>query len=329
MRLFKKYVRSRRGILIMLGSFAALLIGSFALYRIPIEAAVYPLGLWAIIGLLFGTLDYLRVRHRHRMMAAAEKQTTELLSRLPAAVDTDTEDYRELVRLLCEQTERLRASFEQWEADTVDYYTVWVHQIKTPIAAMKLLLEPEDTPLSRRLSAELLRIEQYVEMVLAFLRLDADSTDYVFRQIPVDTVVRKTVKKCAPAFMDKGLRLEYESMDATVLTDEKWFGFIVEQLISNALKYTRTGTVRLTMPDDTHLCVGDTGIGIDAADLPRIFDKGFTGINGRIDSTSSGLGLYLCKRIGERLGIGITVESVVGKGTTVTLDLSRRDMRAE
>ena len=209
------------------------------------------------------------------------------------------------------------------------YYTLWAHQIKTPIAAMRLTLQNEDTPTSRRLTAELGRIERYVEMVLAYLRLDADSTDYVLRESDLDPIVRGAVKKFSGEFIARRLALDLQPTGLRVLTDEKWLSFVLEQLISNALKYTPEGRVSIFMEAPATLCIADTGIGIAPEDLPRIFEQGFTGCNGRGDKRASGLGLYLCRRVCRNLGHTIAVESEPGKGTTVRLDLSRKKLTAE
>ncbi len=214
-------------------------------------------------------------------------------------------------------------------ADMVDYYTLWAHQIKTPIASMRLTLQNEDSPLSRRLTAELGRVERYVEMVLAYLRLDADSTDYVLRECELDPIVRGAVKKFSGEFIERKLALDFRPTGARVLTDEKWLSFVLEQLLSNALKYTPEGRISVYMEVPATLCISDTGIGIAPEDLPRIFEQGFTGRNGRRDKRASGLGLYLCRRVCRSIGHGISAESEPGKGTTVRLDLSRKTLGVE
>ena len=242
---------------------------------------------------------------------------------LPDAKTADDEDYQTLIALLIESGQQMRARMQADYADTLDYYTVWAHQIKTPIAAMRLKLQSEDTPLSRRLRGELARIEQYVEMAMVFLRLDSDSTDYVFREVELDAVVRSAVRRFSAEFIDRGLRLEYSGTDEKALTDEKWLSFVLEQLLSNALKYTPSGSISIYIEGEKTLCVADTGIGIAPEDLPRIFDKGYTGQAGRQDKTASGLGLYLCRRICDALGHGIGAQSVPGEGTVIKLDLSK------
>ena len=151
----------------------------------------------------------------------------------------------------------------------------------------------------------------------------------MFRACPLDGIRRASVKKFAPEFIGRRLSLDYELTGVTLVTDEKWFGFVVEQLLSNALKYTREGGIRIGLEDGKTLVIADTGIGISPEDLPRIFEKGYTGYNGRTDLSASGLGLYLCRRVCEKLGLGIRMESEVGIGTTVRLDLPRDSARPE
>ena len=214
-------------------------------------------------------------------------------------------------------------------ADMMDYYTVWAHQIKTPIAAMALQLNQEDSALGRGLRAELMRVEQYVEMVLAYLRLDSESTDYVIREYDLDGIVRQAVKRFAGEFIARHLTLNYQPLNARVVTDEKWLLFVVEQVISNALKYTQSGGVTITLEAPKTLCIRDTGIGIAPEDLPRVFDKGYTGCNGRTDKKASGIGLYLCRRVCRKLGHGIDAQSSPGEGTVIRIDLSQRQLERE
>ena len=222
-----------------------------------------------------------------------------------------------------------RAASERETADAaryremVDYYTAWVHQIKTPIAAMRLTLQPDDTPNARRLMSQLLRIEQYVDMVLMYLRLDEGTSDYVIRACDLDGIIRQSLRKFAGEFIDRKLTLHYEPLHLSVVTDEKWLGFVVEQVLSNALKYTPAGGRIRIYGDGETLVIADSGIRIRPEDLPRVFEKGFTGYNGREDKKSTGIGLYLCRRVMDRLNHGISIVSRPGQGTLVRLDLSR------
>ena len=166
-------------------------------------------------------------------------------------------------------------------------------------------------------------------MVLTFLRLGSDSTDYVIKSYDLDSIVRPAVKQFAGEFISKKLALRYEPLSASVVTDEKWLSFVIEQIISNAVKYTASGGVSLYMEAPKTLCIADTGIGIAPEDLPRIFENGYTGFNGRRDKRASGIGLYLCRQICDRLGHGLSASSEVGKGTVIRIDLSRQSITME
>ena len=324
MRFFLRYLKQKRlfllGFALSVGVFAL----TFALYELPRGAVLYPALLCAALWLSFALIDFFRARKKHETLARlAERAESLTQALLPDAKTADDEDYQTLIALLIEGGQKMRARMQADFADTLDYYTVWAHQIKTPIAAMRLKLQSEDTPLSRRLRGELARIEQYVEMAMVFLRLDSDSTDYVFREVELDAVVRSAVRRFSAEFIDRGLRLEYSGTDEKALTDEKWLSFVLEQLLSNALKYTPSGSISIYIEGEKTLCVADTGIGIAPEDLPRIFDKGYTGQAGRQDKTASGLGLYLCRRICDALGHGIGAQSVPGEGTVIKLDISK------
>ena len=221
------------------------------------------------------------------------------------------------------------AASQQGYQELVEYYTVWAHQIKTPIAAMRLLLQDADTDEQRALLEQVQSVEQYVEMVLGYLRLESPSSDYVIRNYALDDIVRQAVRKYASQFIRRRLRLEYTPLNVSVITDEKWLLFVIEQVLSNALKYTRSGSVSIMLEAPKTLCIRDTGIGIASEDLPRVFEKGFTGCNGRTDKRATGIGLYLCRRILEKLGHTIAITSTVGEGTTVRICLQQDALEVE
>ena len=317
-----RYLRQRRGALALFALFAALFALAFWLYRLPLAAVAYPLALCLLLGALALALDYRRVRERCRRLRLLRGAPDALADALPEAEGAEAEELRALILALCDEEQRRRADGERRYAGMVEYYTVWAHQIKTPIAAMRLRLQGEDSALSRELSAELRRVEQYVSMVLAYLRLDSEDTDFVFREQDVDPILRRCVRRFSGEFILRRLTLRYEPLTLRTVTDEKWLAFVLEQLLSNALKYTQRGGIELFAEGDT-LCIRDSGIGIAPEDLPRIFEKGFTGGNGRLDQSASGIGLYLCRRVCGRLGHTLCVKSVPGVGTTVRVGLGR------
>ena len=323
------YLKQRLGAVLLLCVCGGLFALSFRLYDLPVGATVYP-GLLCLLVLAaaFGA-DYARLRKRHLHLQAVLARTDQLPDTLPVPRGMLEADYQELIRAMSRERLAREEEMNGKYRDMVDYYTLWAHQIKTPIASMDLQLQSQDTPLARQLSVELARIGQYVEMVLVFLRLDSESTDYVFREYDLDALVRRSLRGFAGEFISRKLKLCYTPMELSVVTDEKWLSFVVEQVLSNALKYTPEGSVFVYLEEPDTLCIRDTGIGIAAEDLPRIYEKSFTGCQGRADHRASGIGLYLCKRICDRLGHTIRAESIVGRGTTIRIGLQQTRVEAE
>lgn len=202
---------------------------------------------------------------------------------MPEADTLAEKDYQQMVMDLGKSCYEHRVELENQEQESKEYYTIWVHQIKTPIAVMRMILQEEDTRQNRELLAELFRIEQYAEMALSYIRLESREPDFVIKEYNLDDIIRQAIHRYAPQFIRRKLRLVYEPTEVKVLTDEKWLLFILEQIISNAVKYTPSGTITIRVTEDKKLSVEDTGIGIAPEDLPRIFEKGFTGYNGRND----------------------------------------------
>ena len=328
MKLLRPYLRQHRRTIVTYALFCGVFTVSFCLYQLPLSAVAYPMALCALAGLGILTWDFLRVREKHRELTAMQAHCTTLLSELPRPESIGEADCQQLLTALREQMLAQQNAAVSRYRDMMEYYTVWVHQIKTPIASMRLTLQNEDSALSRRLSLELLRIEQYVDMVLAYLRLDAPTNDFVLRTCALDGIVRRSIKRFATEFIEKRLKLNYEPAAVELVTDEKWLGFVIDQLLSNALKYTQEGGVHIYLEGQT-LCIADSGIGIAPEDLPRVFEKGYTGYNGRRDSHATGIGLYLCRRVCKSLGVGLSATSELGKGTTMRLDLSQHPIQPE
>lgn len=286
--------------------------------------AGYTALLSTVLALLLALPDLRRFALRHRQLSDALKSIRVSDEQLPPPENLIEEDYRQLIRALGEEKQRQASAMDLRMSDMQDYFTLWAHQIKTPIAAMRLILQTKPENSAMEIEGELFRVEQYVEMVLNYLRLDSDSTDFVFRTCALDDIIRQCVRKYAKQFIRKRIRLEYEGTALQVLTDEKWLCFVIEQILSNALKYTSAGSIRIFTQGET-LVIADTGMGIAPEDLPRVFEKGYTGYNGRTDKKATGIGLYLCKRILNRLGHEISISAQVGKGTRVSIDLSREE----
>lgn len=261
---------------------------------------------------------------------------------MPKAGSFIEEDYQRILEKVYHDKTELESAGRVFRRETADYYGMWAHQIKTPIAALRVLLqsygeerreeEKGKAAAVREMRQELFKIEQYVEMVLTYLRIEDMSSDFVFERYDLDDIIRQAAKKYTQIFILQKIKLNYEPVGRKVLTDEKWLSFVVEQLLSNALKYTeksgRERAVSIYMEGE-RLVIEDTGIGIWAEDLPRVFEKGFTGYNGRENKKSTGIGLYLCKTVMDKLRHGLWLESEVGKGTKAYIDFERRTENEE
>jgi hypothetical protein len=317
------YWKQKGKLLLFLAGAVIIFLAVFSLYDLPAEAVIYASLLSLALGLVLFVVDYGQFRRRHEELERLLRQVSETVLPLPSAHGLLEEDYQRLLSNLCaDRAERTAESRVRLE-DMTEYYTLWAHQIKTPIAAARLLLQAGDFPQQAGLEMELFKIEQYVEMVLNYLRLDSESSDYCLRDTDLDELLRSSIRKFSRLFILGHISLDFQTTGRTVLTDEKWLSFVVEQVLSNALKYTPPGGIIRISGDGETLVISDTGIGIRSEDLPRIFEKGFTGCNGREGKKSTGIGLYLCRRVMEQLGHGIAVTSRPGQGTQVALDLSQ------
>lgn len=306
-----------------------LFLAVFLLYGLEIRPFLYVALLYELLWLAGWGIRYLLDRKAHRNRVALHKAIRGGTVQLPEFSSRSDADWSETVRDLCGEIRSLTDAQLRERQDARDYYTLWVHQIKTPIAAMRMQLQSEDIPGRELLEAELFRVEQYAEMALQYIRLEESESDLDFREQPLDDIIRSCIRKFAPMFIAKKLSLRYEGTDLSVLTDAKWLAFMLEQLLSNAIKYTPSGSVTVTVSEDQCLTVSDTGIGIAPEDLPRVFEKGFTGQNGRLDRKATGLGLYLCGLAAKKLGIALSAESTVRKGSAFTLRLEKDPIRAD
>lgn len=210
--------------------------------------------------------------------------------------------------------------------DLMDYYTLWVHQIKTPIAASQLLVQDvTDRNIKSLLEQEIFKIDAYTHLVLQYLRLENFHDDLQLKQVALEHLVKEVVRKYSLFFIQKGLTINLDDLDVKVISDEKWLLVIIEQILSNSLKYTKSGGIEIYFKDNT-LYLKDSGIGIKDSDILRVFERGFSGYNGRLTQQSSGLGLYLSKKIADQLGHDISISSQVGQGTTVSIHFQKKKL---
>lgn len=347
MKLFLDYI-SKIKFYIILQLFPVMLAEIiFFLYQLPIEPMVYATVFWLITGICACLNGFYRYRKKVEQLELIATAPDINLSQMDSPVGQDERFQQEIMQQLNQMRIDVENASQKSSEDMTDYYTMWAHQIKTPIFALRLLLQESPEENKEKLS-ELFKIEQYVEMVLGYLRTEDMSSDLKLSRCSLDRIIRDQIHKYAGIFVSKKLTLTYESISQDVLTDEKWLGFVIGQILSNALKYTRTGGIRIYLEkklsldtDDVSISIGnddcnkvenltlvieDTGIGIRAEDIPRIFEKGYTGVNGRDDNRATGIGLYLSNKIMRKLGHRLYIISTEGKGTKVSLEFSVEDL---
>ena len=352
--LFLRYLRSRLSEAAVLLLFSGVFALVFLLCGLPLDAVGYALMICAALGFVFLAADYLRFRERSVLLDRLLLQAEDAANALPSPRDEIEAQYQALLRALHDARLAEDLARRKQYDERAAYHTLWVHQVKGPIAAMRLILQdkvenPEGFQVALRpprmnqgfsrgaldsadawaLRGELRRVEQYVEMVLCYIRLDSDSTDYLIRRCPLDEIIRAELRAASSLFIRAHISLEYEDTNYTALTDAKWLGFVIGQILSNSLKYTpQGGRISIYMEGDV-LCIRDSGVGIPPEDLPRVMESGFTGRNGRDERSSSGLGLYLCRRVLQQLGHGFEIRSERGAGVEARIDLAATGLEVE
>ena len=312
---------------------------------------VYAAVLDAILLLITVLVGFFRYSSKVKALSNALKRPVEEQAKLPEATDDVEMLYHRLLENQSIARSEAESSAAIRQSQMRDYYSMWVHQIKTPISAMKLLLEAEREELGllicdeeqqaslKELSDnvasfedELFRIEEYVSMALQYQRVSSTENDFVLEKVSVDGVIRDTIKKYAKIMIRRHIGINYSGTGQDVYTDGKWLAFMLEQILSNAIKYTPQGGVTIETAEEKDrffITIKDTGIGIKAEDLPRVFEKGYTGYNGHADKKATGIGLYLCRQMADKLGHTIRMESELVKGTKVWIgfDLDYADTR--
>lgn len=204
------------------------------------------------------------------------------------------------------------------------YFLLWIHQIKTPMTVSSLLLLKDDADRTEKLKTQLFYIEEYANMAMNYLKLGNRETDLDIAPVHLDAVIKSLLKKYAMLFISQHITLNYEPIQQDVISDARWLSILIEQILSNAIKYTECGAISITYRADRKaLCIRDTGIGIRSEDLNKIFDRGYSGFNGRMNEKSSGLGLYLARKISEILNVEIQVESELNVGSVFAIIFNR------
>ena len=236
-----------------------------------------------------------------------------------AFLNKKEEKLKNQIQELEEANLNLRNDFLAKEKELQEYFLIWIHQIKTPITAGKLICDSDiENENIKNIKKELIYIEDYTNMALSYLKMANHNTDMDISLVNLDDIIRPLIKKYAILFISNNIKLEYEKLNVKVITDSKWCMVVIEQLLSNAIKYTKNGIVSISFNEkENYLEIKDNGIGIKDSDLPKIFDKGYSGFNGRQNQKSTGIGLFFVKQILDKLGQKVKLESKLGEGTSV------------
>lgn len=346
-RILLSYLKSRIKIILLYLFIIAVFFAVAVLYEYgnACRNMLYAVVITIFFGILFAAIDYGKYRKRSFELIFSLEKGEERTHFLPEAKGIQDHLYQQMLLLEEQEKRKLRMEYDEKKKDMTDYYSMWTHQIKTPIAALRLLLQdPEESgdlagsedwgKRKQEELEELFKIEQYAEMALYYARLESISSDLLFKFCDIRKVVMRTLRKYSVLFFHSGLALRLEEFELHAVTDEKWLSFVIEQILSNALKYTSEGEIAVYGSDQegnqiqgkvVYLTVADTGIGISESDLPRIFERGFTGYNGRVERKSTGIGLYLCHQVMQGLSHSIQVKSAPGKGTKVILGFEQEN----
>lgn len=327
--IFISYLKERFKIIIAFVTFVVIFFIVYSLYHISVEPILYSSILVVTLAMIFSIYDFYKYYANSIKIKSILRDIQYIEDSLPESRCLLEQYYQEIIKNLYERNKRMESISDNNNSEMIEYYTMWVHQIKTPIAALHMILQSMELGKEKRaISQELFKIEQYVEMALHFVRMGTMSSDLRLESYSIKSIVNDVIKKYSTIFINKKIKLNLEDIDIEVITDEKWISFVLEQIISNALKYTKKGTISIYMDNKSKetLVIEDTGIGIAKEDIPRVFERGFTGYNGRMDKKSTGIGLYLCKKILDNLSHKINIDSEIGKGTTVAIDFSRKNI---
>lgn len=306
------YWRERKHYLFVVLFFVLIISLTFYLRDLPMRTFWSSLLFGTTVLVIFGSYDYYRFQRRHK------ERLNQIVPQIDLVPQSQAE--QDLLKLLDEQKEYYEnkiARIKQFDEDLTDVVRIWSHQMKVPLSALDLMGQTQDFKVEE-MNEQTFQLENYLEMLLHYLRLNHEKTDYRFTKVQIKPLIQAIVRKFAPLFIRKGLSVTVEG-DTIWTTDEKWLSFAVEQIISNSVKYTEKGKVSVHIAPGS-IQISDTGIGILEEDLPRLFEHGFTGYNGRRDKKATGLGFFLAKEVATRLSLRIHVASEIDKGTTVTIN---------
>lgn len=323
---FCHYIKDHMSYYLFVLLISGMFLVTFLLYDLPFIAFKDGLLFVGFIVLIWVMIDMRQAYKKHQLLQQIIKQETidnQLYQNITLGNTLVEEDYQALLKKISRDNQRLEHELSSEQQKLLDYYAMWSHQIKTPLAALQVLVETDPTA-TTKIKNEISTIDGYLSMMLHYLKMTNLQDDLVLKKVALEDVVKKVIKKYRLFFFQKELSITLEPFTKEIVTDEKWLVFILEQLIFNSIKYTKSGGIIISLTDET-LIIQDSGIGILPQDLPRIFESGYTGFNGRHHQKATGLGLHMSQNVAEQLGINLKIESEMGVGTTVFVTFSQYD----
>lgn len=278
-----------------------------------------------ILGILTFFLFWKWFRINHTLKKLISEKAIDDLPVIQSLTDNER-IYQIIIKRNQAVRKRLQVQLNKNMQDMQDYYAMWAHQIKVPISVLDLMNQT-DTVDKYETSNQLIIINQYLDMMLQFIRLKSFNQDLQYQKISVKGLLKFVINNYKFLFIHKKISVSLSDEDFSIVSDPKWLQFVFEQVIFNALKYTSQGKVSITCKNNNQVVIADSGIGISQSDLPMVFNKGYTGFNGRLNNNASGLGLYMVKSILNQLGHGISISSEVNVGTSVVINLKQKKLK--
>uniref|UniRef100_UPI00403F7E51 sensor histidine kinase n=1 Tax=Candidatus Enterococcus willemsii TaxID=1857215 RepID=UPI00403F7E51 len=314
-----KFLKEQLVIYGMYGVFLVVTLATLYLHNLPLQPFVdvfwFLTFLLVIYSLICGYQHWQKIKQLKPLTTQPMTRQAQLF--LPKSTTESERLYQQLLQTTLVEKDRQEQQISEQQKEILEDFGLWLHQVKTPLAALDLLLQlPE--PETLKMKNEVFKINDYLQMMLNYLRQNLANEDLVIEKVALEPIVKTVLKKYAVFFSQKDLRLVMKSLQVSVYSDQKWLTFILEQLLFNAIKYTNEGEIAVIW-EENQLLIKDTGIGIRPEDLPRVFEKGYTGYNGREHQRASGLGLYLCQMMAQKIGMTLTITSEVASGTVVSL----------
>lgn len=324
---FKSYLVDRIGFLIINIVTFLLIASTLYISNFGVLAIVLLFIIWFLPLIIYMVYEYVKIKNYYSDLVS----TTESLDKKYLVLEIIKEPAFLEGKLIYDVLKEINKSmndnvreYKLQSEDYRDYIEAWVHEIKTPLASASLVIENNKDDITKKIANELEKVDGFIEQVLYYSRSNDVGKDYIIKKINLKMIVSKVVKGRAKDFIGKRISLELDGLEEEVYIDEKWFEFILNQIIQNSIKYSNIEGAKVKISSEkldnaVKLSIYDNGVGISEKDINRVFEKGFTGENGRIFTKSTGMGLYICKKLCDGLGMGLSITSKQGEFTNIDI----------